>query len=313
MIEMSSNSINGFSFLLATDYWLLSTLNKRLRLVLCLVVAFWMCGCAAAPAPDPAGPRANEPPYPVLLVEDADRRETTLAEWRTLTRDQGIMDAPAPELQPVTATVHSIPTLAAPLYLPKVGEGTPMTEEETRESLRRFIEAASNLIGAEPRQLSLILRTDLADGTKKAEYRQRPFRNYPLRGDYGVLEISFAPDRRILQLTSTCIPAVDQLQRSGSGIRPLVTAEQVPQRIVGQTLAYTDQGGNRQTYTATTVDEITLRELVVYPRPRASDPTVLEFHLAWEALVGGEPRRVVHLDAITGEIIAVTQFNASSR
>ena len=314
MIEMSSiKRRNVFSFLLTTDYCLLFTLNKRLRLALCLVITCWACGCAATPAPDPAGPRANEPNYPILLVEDADRRETTLAEWRTLTRDQGIMDAPAPELQPVTATVRSIPALQAPMYLPKVGEGTPMTEEETRESLRRFIEAASNLIGAEPRQLSLVLRTDLADGTKKAEYRQRPFRNYPLRGEYGVLEISFAPDRRILQLTSTCIPAVDQLQRSGAGIRPLVTADQVPQRIAGQALTVTDQGGNRQTYTVTTADEITVRELVVYPRPRASDPTVLEFHLAWEALVGGEPRRVVYLDAINGEIIAVTQLSASSR
>ena len=284
--------------------------TQQLRLALCLVLAFWTWGCAAATPPDPAGPRANEPPYPVLLVEDADRRETALAEWRTLTRDQGIMDAPAPELRPVTATVRSIPELSAPLYLPKVGEGTPMTEEETRESLRRFIEAASNLIGAEPRQLSLVLRTDVADGTKKAQYRQRPFRTYPLRGDYGVLEISFAPDRRILQMTSTCIPAVDQLQRAGAGIRPHVTVDQVPQRIAGQTLTYTDQGGNRQTYTVTTADEITVRELVIYPRPRASDHDVLEFHLAWEALVGGEPRRFVYLDAVTGEVIATVQSSS---
>src|SRR4051812_32005588 len=119
------------------------------RIALCLVVALWAGGCAASRPPNPAGPRANEPPYPVLMVEDDDRRTDALAEWATLTRDQGITNAPAPELQPVTATIRSLPpALSAPLYLPKVGEGTPMTEEETRESLRRFIGYAHDLIGA---------------------------------------------------------------------------------------------------------------------------------------------------------------------
>lgn len=284
-------------------------LIERLRVALCLVLVLWMCACAASRPPDPAGPRPNEPPYPVLLVESEDRRATALAEWTTLTRDQGIMNAPAPELQPVTATLRSLPTLPDPLYLPKVGEGTPMTEEETRESLRRFIGYASKLIGAEPRQLSLVLRTDLADGTKKAEYRQRPFQRYGLRGGYGVLEISFAPDRRILQITSTCIPEVDQLQRAGAGVRPTVTADQVRERIIGQTFSYTDAARSEQTRTVDKVDEITVRELVIFPRPRASDPSALEFHLAWEALVGPEPKRVIYLDAITGEIIATTQFS----
>lgn len=286
--------------------------TEQLRLALCLGLTLWTCACAATPAPDPAGPRPNEPPYPILLVETEERRAATLAAWTTLTHDQGIMDAPAPELQPVTATVRSLPALPVPLYLPKVGEGTPMTEEETRESLRRFIGAASELIGAEPRQLSLTLRTDLADGTKKAEYRQRPFQRYALRDGYGRLEISFAPDRRILQLTSTCIPEVDQLQRTGTGVRPVVTADQVPQRLAGQTFSYTDAAGQQQSYTVAANDEITARELVVYPRPRASDPAALEFHLAWEAEVGAGTRPAVllaYLDAVTGEIIAAGQFN----
>jgi hypothetical protein len=280
------------------------------RIALCLSLTVWASACAASRPPNPAGPRANEPPYPILMVEDDDRRAAALGEWTTLARDQGVMNAPAPELQPVTATVRSIPTLSTPLYLPKVGEGTPMTEEETRESLRRFIVYAHDLIGAEPRQLSLILRTDLADGTKKAQYRQRPFR-YPIRGGYGVLEITFTPDRRILQMTSTCIPQADQLQRAGAGagIRPVVTADQVAKRIEGQTVTYTDAAGNPQTLTITNADEITARELVVYPRPRVGDAAVLEFHLAWEALTGHEPRLAVYLDAVTGEIIAATQFS----
>jgi hypothetical protein len=294
----------------------MTILNRRAkyieqqRVALFLGLALWMCACAATPAPDPAGPRTNEPPYPILLVESEDRRANVLAAWTTLTHDQGITDAPAPELQPVTATVRSIPSLPVPLYLPRVGEGTPMTEEETRESLRRFIGAASELIGAEPRQLSLTLRTDLADGTKKAEYRQRPFQRYALRGDYGVLEISFAADRRILQLTSTCIPEVDQLQRAGTGVRPAITAEQVPERLIGKTFSYRDAAGTELTRMVDKSDEITAQELVVYPRLRlASTRPALEFHLAWETLVGRAPGVTVYLDAVTGEVISAAQFS----
>jgi hypothetical protein len=209
--------------------------------------------------------------------------------------------------------VRSLPTLPGTfLYLPKVGEGTPMTEEETRESLRRFLGYATNLIGAEARHLSLVLRTDLADGTKKAKYQQRPFQRYSLRNGYGVLEITFTPDRRILQMTSTCIPQADQVQRAGAGagIRPTVTADQARERVTGQTFTYVDAAGNTQTFTLTSNDEINVRELVVYPRTRPSNPAVLEFHLAWEVLIGREPKRAVYLDAVNGEVIATTQFSA---
>jgi hypothetical protein len=222
-----------------------------------------------------------------------------------------VTNASAPELQPVTATIRSLPTLTnPPLYLPKVGEAATMSEEETRESLRRFITSASALLGAEPQQLSLVQRTDLADGTKKARYEQRPFR-YPLRNDYGVLEITFAPDRRIVQITSTCIPEIEQLQRAGTGVRPRWTSDKVPERIVGHPFTYTDATtGNQQTLTIAQGEEITVRELVVYPRPRANDPLVLEFHLAWEITIGHGPNPLtIYLDAVTDEIISVKQFS----
>jgi hypothetical protein len=277
---------------------------EHLRTLLCAVLAVWSCACAATPPPDATGPRPSAARYPVILTEDEDRRIAALAEWTALTRDQGISSAPAPELQPVTATIRNIPLLpGSPLYLPKVGEATPMTEEETRESLRRFIVSERRLVGADPQQLSLVLRTDLADGSKKAQYQQRPFR-YPLRGGYGQLEISFTPDRRILQVSSTCIPEIEQLQRAGAGIRPTLKAEQVAERIIGQTLTYTDSAGNQQTFTVTKGDSVTVRELVIYPRLRVGDPPSLEFHLAWEIMVGRAPERTVYVDAITNEVIA---------
>lgn len=284
----------------------------RASLVFSLTLAVYLSlsACAERPAPNAAGPRTNEPPYPVLMTEAAERRANTLTAWTKFTHDQGVADAPAPELQPVTATIRSLPTLTGlPLYLPKVGESETMSEEEMRESLRRFIAGAGALLGAESQQLSLVQRTDLADGTKKARYEQRPFR-YPLRNGYGVLEITFTPDRRIIQITSTCIPEIEQLQRAGTGIRPHLSADKVPEQIAGHTFTYTGAAGNQQTLTVTQGEEVKVRELVVYPIPRANDPLVLEFHLAWEITVGRETAPVtVYLDAVTNEVIAVKQFS----
>ena len=283
----------------------------RLRQALLIALAIWMSACADRPATNATGPRPNEVPYPVLMTDTADRREDALTAWTKLTNDQGITNAPAPELQPVTATIRSLPALTnPPLYLPKVGEGATMSEEETREALRRFITSASALLGAEPQQLSLVQRTDLADGTKKARYEQRPFR-YPLRNDYGVLEITFAADRRIIQITSTCIPEIEQLQRAGTGIRPRWTSDKAPEQITGKTFTYLDATtGNQQTLTIAKGEEIAVRELVVYPRPRLSDPAVLEFHLAWEITIGHETNPLtIYLDAVTDEIISVKQFS----
>jgi hypothetical protein len=274
--------------------------------MLSLAVAVWTCACAAAPAPDASRPGANVPNYPVILADDPDRRTTALATWAALTREQGVTNAGVPELQPVTATLRSLPAISTSLYLPKVGTEATMSEEETREALRRFIIAESRLIGADPPQLSLTGRTDRADGTKLAQYAQRPFR-YPLRGGYGVLEISFTPDRRILQISSTCIPDVERLQRSGTALRPTSAAEDVSRFIAGKTLNYTDAAGAQQTSPLVTSDQITVRELVVYPRLRATEPAALEFHLAWEITVSQTPALTVYLDAITNEILNATQ------
>lgn len=274
------------------------------RVALSVLSLLFLNACAAKPNPGVA--RSNEPPYPVLMTETAERRDAALAAWTKFTTEQGITNAPQPELQPATATLRSLPTLTGtPIYLPKVGQAATMTEEDTRESLRRFLTSISDLAGAQPQQLSLVERADLADGTKKARYEQRPFR-YSLRGGYGILEITFAPDRRVIQITSTCIPEIEQLQRAGAGIRPKLTADQVPAQIAGKTFTYTDSTGNHQTFTVAKGDAVTVRELVIYPTPRLTDPSVLEFHLAWEISVGpASNQRTIYLDAVTNEIITV--------
>jgi hypothetical protein len=275
------------------------------RALLGVIMAACLSACATTPPPGAAGPRPNEPPYPVLMTETTDRREAALAAWTKFTTEQGVVGAPAPVLQPVTATIESLPAFTGtPLYLPRVGDETPMNEDNTRESLRRFIASASALIGAQPQQLSLIQRVDAADGTKRALYEQRPFR-YPLRGGYGKLEITFAPDRRVLQIKSTCIPEIETLQRAGAGIRPKWDAEKVTALMAGRTLTYRDPAGNARTLTVAQSDQVMVRELAVYPLPRASDPAALEFHLVWEVVVKRDTgEHLIYLDAVTDEVIA---------
>lgn len=283
----------------------------ELRAAPCLLlVSLLLSACAASSSPDPNSPRSNEPRYPVLMIETTERRDAALAAWTRFAREQGLANPSLPELQPVTATIRNLPpNTSAPLYLPKVGDANPMTEEDTRESLRRYIASAINLVGAQPRQLSLIQRIDAADGTKKAIYEQRPFR-YSLRGGYGKLEITFAPDRRILQIYSTCIPEVEQLQRAGAGTRPRSTADKVPEKILGQTFTFTDEGGTQQTFTLAQDEKLTVRELVIYPIARATQPATLEFHLAWEIKVDRPNDSLnIYLDAVTEEILAVNSIS----
>jgi hypothetical protein len=284
---------------------------------LALILALVSClsGCAAANPPSPGGPNRNAPSYPILLTdEQGDRRQVALAAWGTLTREQGMATAPAPELQPVTATIAGLPPLPFTLSLPKVGEGVPMTEEETREALRRFINDNHELLGIDPQQLSLVQRVDAADGTKRARYEQRPFR-YPFRNGFGVVEISFTPDRRVLNISSTAIPEIERLRIAGAGTTPraeLATPELVIKSLTGRTITYREGSARDAVYTITTQNRMTPRQFVIFPRLREGDQPALEFHLAWEITIEGAPVRTIYLDAITNEIIGTTAANASS-
>lgn len=283
----------------------------RITLIACLVSC--ACACAATNPPNAGTPNPNAPPYPILLTDEGDMRQAALAAWARLMHEQGITNAPEPELRAVTSTITGLPQLPSPLYLPKVGEGVPMTEEETREALRRFINGNHELLGIDPPQLSLIQRTDAADGTKRALYLQRPFLRYNFRNGFGVVEITFMPDRRILNVTSTAIPAIDRLRVAGTGIAPraeLRTAELVIENLTGRTITYTDASGRAMSYGLTAQNRITPRQFVIYPMLREGAPPALEFHLAWEISIEGAPIRTIYLDAVTSELIGTSTEGA---
>jgi hypothetical protein len=178
-----------------------------------------------------------------------------------------------------------------------------MNEEETREALRRFITTWQEIIGSDPSKLSLVEVTDQPDGSKLANYEQRPFR-YPIRGKYGKLQIHFTTDRRLLDLTSTCIPDAERIQTSLSalGLRP--KAEDAVQQLRAKGLTYPDANGNKVSFTITPSSEINPRTLTIYVLPAKKSSESLEFHLAWEMAFTNAPVKLAYVDAVSGEVIA---------
>jgi hypothetical protein len=188
------------------------------------------------------------------------------------------------------------------LYLPKLGTAAVMTEEETRESLRRFIRDWQDLIGADPTKLSLVERVDQPDGTRLAIYEQRPFR-YPIRGNFGKLQLRFTTDRRVVSMSSTCIPDADRIQTTLAGISVKLKPEDAANLLLNSPINYTDAAGAQQTFKVPSATPKP-RELVTYIRPSTSKPDALEFHIAWEVDLSGAPVKKVYVDAVNGEILA---------
>lgn len=273
------------------------TIGRTFALTLGLATLLIVSACAAFQPTDPNGPRSDAPPYPIGLSDVGTRLEEASLAWYQLSERYGVSGRTEANLHPYTGTLESLPAnLPASIHLPKVGSPTNPTEEDLRESLRRFIVEWRRLIGAEPDELSLVERTDEPSGIKVARYEQRPFR-YPLRGGFGNLIIRFRGDGQIVGLSSNCIPNADRVQTSLNNVSPQFTREQV-----------VDQVRTRQSLPATAVVEP--QQLVVYAQPAKTPQEAissgLEMRLAWEINVTNGPVTKVYLDAISNEVIATS-------
>jgi|SRR5688572_24599246 len=274
-------------------------------LFLTLVIALTLTtsACAAFRATDPAGPRTDVRLYPVGLADPAARLEEASLAWYQISQQYGLTHRTEANLDPYTATLQSLPTeLATSIRLPMVGADAEPTEEQIRESLRRFIVEWQRLIGAPPEELSLVERTDEAGGTKLARYEQRPFR-YPLRGGYGKLTIRFRNDRRLVSLSSNCLPNADRLQTALNAVGTQVNGEEAVNKIKSQTITVSNASGH-QTITLPDTAVLDPRQLVVYALPSPGQQTGLELHLAWEINVTNGPIKTIYFDAVSSQVIA---------
>ncbi|HWW75105.1 MAG TPA: hypothetical protein VNZ44_06910, partial [Pyrinomonadaceae bacterium] len=127
---------------------------------------------------------------------------------------------------------------------------------------------------------------------------------YPLRNDFGDIEVTFTPDLRVVGLSSTAVPDAEQLGRTLAQVPKTLTAEQAAAALNNRTVTYTDRAGAPQTRTVTQTDAAAARQLVVFPLRRDADPAALELHVAWEVALGGPDSNVyAYVDAATGELL----------
>ena len=294
--------------------------RRAARLLLSAALASVYGACAAGSRDPEAGrPRGpNAPPYPVVLGTSAERRERAVNNWLALARPAP--GSAAPELQPITATVRALPapapdSLRLPLVEIKTAGGADAVDadEATRESLRRFIDGARDLLGVDPQNLSLQeFKRDAGGGF--ARYLQKPF-PHPVRNGYGVVEIRFAPDRRVLSLASTALPDAERLTQAIAALRPYqIAADQLAARLAGRSFNFQTTGGAAETFTVAPGTDIDVRELVIFPVPRAADASALEIRLAWETVVGrAGTNLLVYADAVTGEILSAARTTETPR
>lgn len=272
--------------------------KRGLSTAFVLAVVLFSVACAAFRPTDPTGPTTDVRLYPIGLADPAARLEEASLAWYQLSQHHGLPARTPVNLDPHTATLQSLPAnLTTPIYLPKVGD-TEQTEEQTRESLRRFIVEWQRLIGAEPDELSLVERVDEPSGIKLARYEQRPFR-YPLRGGYGNLTIRFRNDRQVVALSSNCLPNAERLQSTLASVNPQITGEDAVNALKAQPITT-----GQQTITLPANAVLEPRQLVVYALPPTGQTGGLELHLAWEINVSNGPVKTIYFDAVSSQVIA---------
>lgn len=280
-------------------------MSRRIHLTL-LAVLLGTAACAAVQQVNPLGPRINQPAYPVLLTDNQQRRDDAATALAQMSQQPGAAANPAVTLQPVTATIRNLPAdLNAPLYLPHLGTEPEMNDEETRESLRRFLNQWQKLLGANPAQLSLLQHVKETNGTNLVVYEQRPF-SYALRGPYGRIEIRFANDRRIISLSSTAIPDADKIQTALSASVPRLKAEDVATHLAGRKVNYTDAAGVPRSFIIGSVGQMSFQQVVIYPLLSATKIGTLEIHLAWEVNLTEAPVKTIYYDALQDEVLAAS-------
>ncbi|HKE58356.1 MAG TPA: hypothetical protein VKB46_16710 [Pyrinomonadaceae bacterium] len=275
--------------------------SRRVGLAPLVVFVALANACSTLQPPDANGPRADVRQYPVAVLGDSTRQAENLLAWRHLTQSNGAAAQAEVKLNPATATLQRLPSLTSPIFLPAVGEAN-QTEGQIRESLRRFIAEWKPLIGADLTELSLVERTDEAAGVRLARYEQRPFR-YPLRGAFGSLVIRFTTDRKVVDISSTCLPDAKRLESALAEITPKLTAEDAANNLTGRSITVPSASGPPQTFTVATLDAINVRQLVVYAKQASDQPDSLGLHLAWEIDLKNAPVTTIYLDAVESQVL----------
>lgn len=299
----------GFSagLIYATGREIIAAMTRcTLTLVSALVgIALLLAACTAPGQVEVNTPQGRAQNYPPVITDTPERRQAAQDAWQAFRTELRLPEA-KPDLEAVLNTPRTLPPeLAGRINLN--ARNVPLNDLEVKTALRRFIERAFAVLDGGARQSPLNLR-DLSlvafskDGhIYRAVFHQTGYA-FPIVNGYGDLSFTLGKDGSLMQWSSTLIPAV------ALPLRPEVTAESVVEKLVGRAFNYTTIAGQPQSYRVTERAEISVKELVVYPKLEGSK---LEIHLAYPIEVGRSLKWTVFVDAITGQELGVRQDFAS--
>lgn len=265
-----------------------------------ILLGMWLAGCAAPGQVGVKTPQSNLPNYPPAIEPAPEHQQAVSSAWQALAGEHQLPEGAQYDRDPILLTPRALPAnLAGRIQL--LHQSTPPTELELKEALRRFIEKHAVLLGVNPGdtaigQPELSLVTLRAEGSMmRVVYQQRSF-VYPLAEGWGELTLMLSKQGALLQWNSRLIPNVTL------PARPTVEASTLPERFVNREFTYSNIAGQPMRYKIARVEEVFVKELVVYPRIANNRLTI---HLAYPVVVGTGTTWTVHVDAMTGEELAV--------
>jgi hypothetical protein len=265
-----------------------------------------LLGACAARAPEVSTPQARaDGGYPPVIEVSPSRQQAVEDAWRALLAEFRLPETRL-DLEPVLYTPPALPAgLAGQINLNP--QGGRFGAEEAKEALRRFIERAHAVLSGDQRASALTLR-DLSlvsfsdEGEMyRARYRQMNY-PFPLVNGYGEMSFVLSKSGALLQLSSRIISPL--LLSTELPARAKVEPQKLIEPLIGREFTYSNLAGQPLTYRVTQRNEVSVSELVVYPKPE-NDRIVL--YLAWQIVVGRGTNWTVFVDAITGKEIEVKQ------
>lgn len=272
---------------------------KDAVIIIFLVINSMICGCTSPRQVTVNTPQGKETNYPPSYEPAAGRVEEIQEAWRKF-----LVEAQLPfsrlDLEPVFNTPRSLPAELAGRINLLTKKSDSIGEMEAKEKVRDFLERTRGIFGGDPQSLSLISFSSTGNSYNFV-YQQANY-TFPLASGYGELKVEIDKTGRLLALSSSIVPKLD-LPAS-----PSVNPEDFVDRLIGREFSYTTIDGKLQTYRIARRDEITVTDLVVYPRRQGDKLTI---HLAYPVVVGNEMTWTIFIDAINGEELDINQNFAS--
>ncbi|HEX4949236.1 MAG TPA: hypothetical protein VFZ34_21345 [Blastocatellia bacterium] len=243
--------------------------------------------------------------YPPVIEASPARQQAAEDAWNQFLSEYKL-NFTAPDLEPILYTPRSLPpALAMQINLKPSDKKTdePLDEAQAKEYLRRFIENHRAILAGDQRSSALSLKdlsliTFANEGNLyRAIYRQMNY-PFPIENGYGELRFVLSKTGALLQLSSRLIPTVE------FPTRPKLEAATLPGKFLGREFTYSNFAGQPLTYKVAQAFEITVRDLVVYPKVQETKMTL---HLAYPVEVGRGTTWTIYVDAITGEELETKQ------